>query len=676
MGFDFGFRYSDFEFFQGMGITFLNPLFLFGLAAGAIPILIHRLVQRHGKVKKFSAVRLLLLSQQSLVRPERLREFLLLALRVLAVLTLALLIARPVWVFSGVFSTGEKGAKVLILDNSLSMGYREDGGERFELAKAHARDIIKNLKGRVLILSTAAVPGKNLDDLPMKWMNSGEALRELETISLSFGKGVPGAALNRVFQAVTDLKASLEVVILTDLARGEWEGLQQGQLKNVPQNLTLTFVRFGGIRRDPNLTVKEVRLNQGEGVVGASSRIEVTVGNFSGQAVSARVQLLLNSAKVEQKSIDLPAGGDGKLTFDLTPDKPGWVRGEVRLAGDRLPLDDRFHFSVKARERVKVLVVDGDPRTALKASESYYLVNALQPGRGEGTPFSVQVTQEGELERMDLKSWEAIFLLNVPRPPSSPLASYLQTGKPLFIFMGNRADPDHYHHLPFFPWRLKELKEGGAPARIMPGPPGQHREGFEPLSGISEESIKKASFERYYRVAGSGKTLLVLENGDPLLVEEDWGRGRVFLFASSADLDWNDLPLNAAFLPLIQGLVKESVGLSESPLPPTLRIGDAFSGTGPPAQIAGTPGGPGILQFSAASGEAWQGVNPPVEESDLRKMTAEEMKKRLVSMEVRVIESREGNGGTPLAGRRDLWPYILGFLLAVLGIEMGVAGRI
>jgi hypothetical protein len=69
-------------------------------------------------------------------------------------------------------------------------------------------------------------------------------------------------------------------------------------------------------------------------------------------------------------------------------------------------------------------------------------------------------------------------------------------------------------------------------------------------------------------------------------------------------------------------------------------------------------------------------LNPPVEESDLRKMTAEEMKKRLVSMEVKVIESREGSAGTPVAGRRELWPYILGFLLAVLGIEMGVAGRI
>ncbi len=655
-----------------MGMTFLNPIFLFGLAAGVIPILIHRLVQRHGKVKKFSAVRLLLLSQQNLVRPERLKELILLALRVLAVMSLALLMARPVWLFPGVFSSGEEGAKVLILDNSLSMGYREDRGERFELARNHAREVLKTLQGRVLILPTATLPGRNLEDHPIEWMSPGRALLELETISLSFGKGVPGAALNRAFQAAKDFKSPLEVVILTDLARGEWEGLQQGQLKNVPPNLTLTFIRFGGIQRDPNLAVKEVGLTQGEAVAGVPGRLEATVGNLSGQAASARVQLLLNNTKVEQKSIDLPAGEDGKISFDLVLDKPGWVRGEVRLAGDRLSMDDRFHFAIKARERVKVLVVDGDPRTNLKASESYYLVNALQPGRGEGTPFSVRVTQEGELERMDLKPYEAIFLLNVPQPPSSPLTSYLQAGKPLFIFLGNRVNPEHYQRLPFFSWQLKELKEGGGPGRILPGP-----EGLTSLSEISGDSLKKASFERYYRLSKNSKTLLKLENGDPLLAEGEWGRGRVFLFASSADLDWNDLPLNAAFLPLIHGLLKEGVGMSQNPLPSTLRVGEAFPGTEPPSQIAGPPGGPGIYQFSNPSGDVWRALNPPVEESDLRKMTAEEMKKRLVSMEVKVIESKEGSGNAfgVMGGRKELWPYILGFLLAVLGIEMGVAGR-
>lgn len=667
---------SDFEFSHSMGITFLNPLFLFGLAAGGIPILIHRLVQRHGKVKKFSAVRLLLLSQQNLVRPERLKEFILLALRVLAVLTLALLIARPVWLFPGVFSSGEEGAKVLILDNSLSMGYREDGGERFELARAHAADILRTLKGQVLILPTATVPGKSPEDLAVEWMSPEKALREVETISLSYAKGEPGAVLNRAFQAGKNLKAPLEVVILTDLARGEWEELQQRQLKNVPADLTLTFLRFGGMQRDANSTVKEVRLMHGEAIVGVSGRLQATVGNLSNQAASPQVQLFLNRAKVEQKSVDLPAGEEGKVTFDFTLDTPAWVQGEVRLAGDRLSADDRFYFAVKAKEGVKVLVVDGDPRPALKASESYFLVNALQPARAERTPFSIQVSQEGELELMDLKAYEAIFLLNVPQPPSSPLASYLQTGKPLFIFLGNRVAPEHYQRLPFFPWQLRQVRDGGPPARIMTGPGGLNLEGFSALSTVSGEALKKASFVRYYRVAKRGKTLLGLENGDPLLLEGEWGKGRVFLFTSSADLDWNDLPLNAAFLPLMHGLVKEGVGWSQSPLRPTLRVGEFFPGMGPPALIAGSPGGPGIYRFSTASGDEWRAVNPPVEESDLRKMTGEEMKKRLASMEVKVIESGEGSGGGPLAGRKELWPYILGFLLTVLGIEMGVAGRI
>jgi len=48
----------------------------------------------------------------------------------------------------------------------------------------------------------------------------------------------------------------------------------------------------------------------------------------------------------------------------------------------------------------------------------------------------------------------------------------------------------------------------------------------------------------------------------------------------------------------------------------------------------------------------------------------------LVSMEVKVIESSDGSVEASLSGRRELWPYILGFLLMVLGIEMGVASRI
>ena len=60
-----------------------------------------------------------------------------------------------------------------------------------------------------------------------------------------------------------------------------------------------------------------------------------------------------------------------------------------------------FYFPLKVREKVRVLIVDGDPRTSLKASESYYLVNALNPGGSEGSPFLTKVITEEELASLD-----------------------------------------------------------------------------------------------------------------------------------------------------------------------------------------------------------------------------------------------------------------------------------
>ncbi len=133
-----------------MNLTFLNPLFLLGLAAGTIPILIHRLTKRKAIPRKFSAVRLLLQSQQVMARPQRLKHLLLLALRVLAVLSLVFLMARPVLTSPGFLAEEAKRPGSFILDNSLSMGYREDGGERFALAKKAVREVIEETQGKTL----------------------------------------------------------------------------------------------------------------------------------------------------------------------------------------------------------------------------------------------------------------------------------------------------------------------------------------------------------------------------------------------------------------------------------------------------------------------------------------------------------------------------------------------
>src|SRR5512139_2208658 len=165
-----------------MSLTFINPYFLFGLAAGILPILIHRLIQKKAIPRTFSAVRLLLRSQRMVARPQRLKHLLLLCLRVLAVMSLVFLVARPVLTQRGLLASGIRGAKVIILDNSLSMGYREEnGGDRFDIAKKAAEEVIKGLRDQVILIPTAPTLHARSSEEEARWMGPEEALKKLSS---------------------------------------------------------------------------------------------------------------------------------------------------------------------------------------------------------------------------------------------------------------------------------------------------------------------------------------------------------------------------------------------------------------------------------------------------------------------------------------------------------------
>ncbi len=651
-----------------MNWPFLNPLFLFGLAAAVLPILIHRLVHRKAVARDFSAVRLLLQSERITTRPRRLKHIFLLALRILAVLTLVILMARPFLKPENLLAGMEGGAKALILDNSLSMGFREERGERFGLAKKAAEEIIRKGKGPILIIPTAH-EGDQASDL--RWTTPEEALRNLDQTTLSYNRGNPASALGQAYRGLREIKGSKAILIISDLARGDWEGFDLAKMGNVSAEAGIHLLRIGGGKRDSNFAVKRVGLAEGDAVAGVPGRLEVKVVNFSDQDGSPLVQLYLAGTKVEQKKADLKAGGEASVYFELFLDRPGWKDGEIRLTGDSCPGDDIFYFSLRVADRVKVLIVDGDPGRSLKESESYYLLHALNPGGGGDSPFVSQTITEEELSSADLKSYDILFLLNVSRPSGSKVSSFLEAGKTVFIFLGDRINPDDYHRIPLFPWVLREIRKGGDVGIV---PAKSESDSPNPFSGPVGESLKKVSIQRYFKVEGGGKKVLNLRNGDPLLLESNLGKGQIHLFASTANLKWNDLPLKGAYLPLIQTLLRQAAGISKDSLPETLRMGEPLPRQSL-SQLTGIRGGPGIYQVSLPPAEKRVGVNPPLQESDLSKITEEELQKRFGEIKIKVTEYKNDIGRDTLAGRRELWPFFLAFLLVILAVEMGVAGR-
>jgi hypothetical protein len=343
----------------------------------------------------------------------------------------------------------------------------------------------------------------------------------------------------------------------------------------------------------------------------------------------------------------------------------------VILSPDHLPADDRFYFSLNVRDKVKILVVDGDPKASLKAGESFYLVSALDPQGMQGTPFLVRVITEGELAREAPGSFDILFLMNIERPDLTRISSFLDMGKPLFLFLGDRILPEAYNGLSQFPFKIgSRIDAGGEPQRIELAHPARTALGFlRPL----EKSLRGASFHRYFRIEEGTEALLGLGNGDPLLVAANVGNSRVYLFASSADLDWNDLPLTASYVPLLQALVKQAVGLVGDSLPPGIPFGEHLSEADQPLQIKGIPGGPGIYQYHVPPGTHLRAVNPPYEESDLSKIPVEELKKKFGGMETTIFNLTEGGLKSLQGGRKPIWPALLIFLLLVLALEMLLA---
>src|ERR687892_1493113 len=114
------------------GLSFLSPLFLIGAAAAAIPIALHLFFRRTEPVIEFAAMRFLRHAPVEQSRRRRLRELLLLALRVAALCLLAFAFARPYLTQSAAALSAP--VTMVLVDTSASM----TAPGQFERAKAAA----------------------------------------------------------------------------------------------------------------------------------------------------------------------------------------------------------------------------------------------------------------------------------------------------------------------------------------------------------------------------------------------------------------------------------------------------------------------------------------------------------------------------------------------------------
>ncbi len=701
-----------------MSVFFLYPALLFGLAAAALPILIHLLNRRRLNRIRFPAVKFILLSQKRISRSYRLRHWLLLALRTLAVIWLALLLANPIFqTGAGLFAGGGPIALVVVLDNSLSMTW-SGNGDGFKQAKEAARLLISALHSgdRAVILPTNAT----VKETPRLKEQKEVLLRELDGIEIADGTANLTAALTKAYELLSQPAGQKEIRLITDMGLTGWDQFSISSLKQYDPSIPFKTIRIAHDPQALNGTIKDVRLADPGVGVNMPLHIEASIANFGEREIKdLLVQLSIDGENKEQKLISISPRGESSANFQTRLNQPGSHVGKITIKKEGLAGNTTEYFALEAQDKLRILIVDGDPQTSLVQSETFFLTRALNPaGETESSLFLPTVIIPDSLDAASLDGYQVVILCNVAAISdnvAAKLQNFIRQGGGLLIFGGDRVQADNYN------LKLAQSSPSLLPSQIRGRKTGAEANGEKigkvdlahpALQGLSDpillESVKSTRVWGYENVTAPGGSALVsLAGGEPLLVEQKTGAGRVLFMATSADRDWNDLPVKTAYLPLVQSLVSYLAGGKRGGLDAGMAVGATKQIFLPPSYVGkslriikpdkqdrevslaaekdravaafGENDRAGIYRLALPAGGGKEAgtssayaVNPPFLESRLEEISASELQAKLRPIRVEVIQADALRQG----GKRvDLASPLLALLLITLLAEGWLAQR-
>lgn len=603
----------------------LSPWFAGLVALGALPVLIHLHGRRRARVQKLPTLLLLMASHRRVAQRTKFRHVLLLLLRVLVMVAIPLLLAKPYIETASDLPAQISGPQsaVVVLDDSLSMrGRPESGGLTLSAGRSILLDEAKRQAARLVTAlppgaQAALVLGSRGGAAPVPELTSDRArlFSAISAVQPSYRGTDLSTALKRAAQILQTVRqAERRVYLITD---GAVHAIEAGMQPPPDVEVALVDVTQGKPR--PNRAVVDLRADAALSLGPRAVRLTAEVANHADMpAKELPITLLVDGKAVAKGLLDLPARGHAVKRFvhilqpppqsqpapgEATPPTsreapsmpPGLHHVSVRLDRDLLPEDDERHLRVEVQRTLKVLILDGDPRTLRRDDEAFYLEMALRPGEREDTGIQVVTLPIDEATPV-LGEVDAVFLVNAKAQEVQrkgllqPLMDYVKQGGGLFISLGDNVDVDAYNGSlgELLPQPLAVMKTTGPVARrspeaaegaeSAPSGPGEHLGRVDrrhPIllpfgAGRASESLLYARFDRYFllkpspRSSAEGSTVVLsFESGAPALVERVIGRGKVLLFTSTVDRDWNSLPIQPAFLPLLQQAVRY---LSREPL--------------------------------------------------------------------------------------------------------------
>ncbi len=543
-------------------MALLAPIFLAGLLALAVPIFVHLTHKERDEPVRFPSLMFLDRIPFKTVKRQRIRNWLLFILRSLAIILLVIAFARPL------FNSDQGGVRlalgarevVILLDRSFSMGH----GNRWERAKSEARSVVSSLgegdRATLVVFDSDAgvVAEATSDPLALE--------RAIDAATVGSQVTRYGGALKLAQQLLEESRQPrLELVLITDYQRSGWDA---DEFVVMPEGTDVDHRNVSDANAS-NMAITSVfaarNYRSGREQLAVSARLV----NRSDEAVTGHeVKLHVDDRLVQTVGADLEANSAVTVSFEPVPVSEGVTRMVVEQDTDGLPADDMFRFVVSGSEPQSVLVIDDGGR---QGRNGLFLRRALSIGNSPA--FDVQTKSVNATRASDIAGSAAVILNDVPFPggaTGNALRDYVAAGGGLLVVLGERSRPQNWtlDNRALLPGTFGQTVDrtddrGGTLAYVDYSHPV-----FEVFSGPRSGDLSSPRFFRYTRSSevATENVLARFDDGQVALARHTVGEGRVFVWTSTMDDFWNDLPLKPIYLPLVHELVKQTASFSEARL--------------------------------------------------------------------------------------------------------------
>ena len=516
-------------------MQFLFPAFLFGLAAIAIPIIIHLFNFRRFKTVYFSNVSFLKEIKEETASRSRVKHLLVLAARILAILFLVLAFAQPFIPKKNTnISAGKKYVSVYV-DNSYSMEGMSGGVRLLDKAKQAGKEIAQNYAANDQFqLLTNDLQGRQ-----QRLVSKEEFLSMLEEVEIS-----PAA---RSLRELTRRQAD---VLSLENSKNKVAYLLSDFQKNMGDFTPDTSVRYNLIPlaadAQQNIYIDTAWFTEPVQVLNQNAKLIVRIKNSGEKAVEGnRLALKLNG---QSKGIADFTVGAGSYTYDtlgFVINQQGWNRAELSIQDYPITNDDTYYFAFQVADRVKVL--------AITDSRSNVFLDGVFKDQSEFEYKSVPV---GSLDYSQIKGNQFVVLSNlnnISSGLSAALNSFMTNGGTVCLFPGYKCDQESYNAflsslgLNTFTG-LKEEEQEVSKINLQ-------QELFKDIFEKVPENMGLPKVRKYYhintKIVSHEPGILGLKNGDEFLYKEPFGTGAIYICASPLDKAYSDLPVHAIFAPMM-----------------------------------------------------------------------------------------------------------------------------